>query len=275
MKKAIIVLVVSLLLVFSTFHTLMRINITNSSWAQELSEQDKHLRNLNLLRRIAGAEREAQITSTAEIHKASIYGLDETEIPQSLITGFDRIYAMIVHYLHLEEKGAKNVVWSMDFDSLQEMPSGKEACLGGCPVVLAALYDSVFNYCFFTPQYMDDYYVTHELLHYFIDQYKEEVAQALPEVITSQNRTGLPLRDFLKQNEEEIVINLAQIIIQESLAGFVLKESRCTCKPETMLDISGNVVCTCVKPTEQMISDKTVECKSCHGTEEIGKFVSQ
>jgi len=85
---------------------------------------------------------------------------------------------MIVHCLHLEEKGAKNVVWSMDFDSLQGMPSGKEACLGGCPVVLAALYEPIFNYSYFSPRHVNNYYVTHELLHYFIDEYEEEVAQS-------------------------------------------------------------------------------------------------
>ncbi len=238
-------------------------------------EHSEHLNNLNFLRSLAGSERETQITSTAEIHKATIYGLDKTEIPQRLIIDFDKIYAMIVHYLHLEEKGAKNVVWSMDFDSLQEMPSGKEACLGGCPVVLAALYDSIFDYCCFTPQYMNDYYVTHELLHYFIDEYEEEVAQALPEIITNQNRTELPLRDFLKQNEEEIVINLAQIIIRKSLAGFVLKESRCVCEPKTELNIPGNVICTCVKPPDRTVDEAAIECKRCHGTEEIGKFLKK
>ncbi len=60
------------------------------------------------------------------------------------------------------------------------------------------------------------------------DEYEEEVAQALLEIITSQNRTELPLRDFLKQNEEEIVINLAQIIIRKSLAGSSYKQKNRT-----------------------------------------------
>jgi hypothetical protein len=60
------------------------------------------------------------------------------------------------------------------------------------------------------------------------DEYEEEVAQALPEIIASQDRTELPLRDFLKQNEEEIVINLAQIIIRKSLAGSSYKQKNRT-----------------------------------------------
>ena len=122
---------------------------------------------------------------------------------------------------------------------------------------------------------MNDYYVTHELLHYFIDEYEEEVAQALPEVITSQNRIGLPLRDFLKQNQEGIVINLAQIIIRKNLAGSVLNESRCVCEPKTELNIPGNVICTCVKPPDRTIDQAAIKCTECHGTEEIGKFLKK
>lgn len=247
-------------------YTLTSNNIMDSSSYAE------HLKNLNFLRSLAGAEREAQITSTAEIHKATIHGLDKIEIPQSLVTDFDRIYAMVAHYLNLKDRGEKVVDWVIDFDSLQEMPPGKEACLGGCPAVLAVLYDPLFNYLFFSPRHMNDYYVTHELLHYFIDEYEEEVIHGLPEVITRQNRTGLPLQNFLKENEEEIAINLAQIIIRKSLAGFVLQESRCVCEPKTVLDIPGYVVCTCVRPPTRMISDKALDCKRCHGTEEIGKF---
>ena len=265
----------TLTLIFGTaaYFTLASNTTTDSSPVP--AEYSEHLNNFNFLRSLAGSEREAQITSTAEIHKATIHGLDKTEIPQRLIIDFDKIYAMIVHYLHLEEKGAKNVVWSMDFDSLQEIPSGKEACFGGCPVVLAALYEPIFSYCYFSPRYVNDYYITHELLHYFIDEYEEEVAQALPEVITSQNRGGLPLRDFLKQNEEEIVINLAQIIIRKSLVGSVLNESRCVCEPKMELNIPGNVICTCVKPPDRTIDQAAIECKGCHGTEEIGKFLKE
>ena len=138
--KTILTLWLTLTLVFGSAicYGLASNSTTDSSSAAV--ERAEHLKNLNLLRSLAGSKREAQITSTSEIHKATIHGLDETEIPHRLIIDFDKIYAMIVHCLHLEEKGAKNVVWSMDLDSLQEMPSGKEACLGGCPVVLAALY---------------------------------------------------------------------------------------------------------------------------------------
>ncbi len=278
MKKSVILFSVaasSLLLIFA-FYVPTAINITSSSWAQEVQEQEEHLKNLNLLRNIGSStEREAKITSTEEMREAIIHGLDGTEIPDYLTTNFDRMYTMILHYLNLEDRGERMVNWVMDFDALQEMPAEKESCLGGCPTALAALYVPAFDYCFFVPRHANDYYITHELLHHFIDEYEEEVVEGLPEVITKQNRTGLPLRDFLKQNEEEIVINLSQIIVQKSLAGFVLGKSRCTCMPETKLQMPGLVSCTCIEISAQMIANKDIDCKECHGTDEIGKFVSQ
>ncbi len=274
-KKIIIVFVTSFLLVFPTSNNLITSNTTNSSWAQELSEQSEHLEDLNLLKSIMGIEEESHITDSVETKKALIYCLDGTEIPRFLETDFSRIYAMVVHYFNLDDRGEKIVDWAIGFDGLQEMPPGKETCLGGCPTVLASMYYPPQNFLFFTPRYMNDYYVTHELIHYFIDEYEDVVIEALPEVITRENRSGLALRDFVKQNEEEITINLAQIIIRKSLAGYVLQGSRCTCEPETMLDITHNVVCTCVRPPEEMIIDENIDCIGCHGTEEEGKFVSQ
>lgn len=275
MKKIIMILVASLLLAFPTFNTLITSNVTTSSWAQELPEQDDHLEDLNLLKSIMGIDVESHITDSVETKKALIYCLDGTEIPQFLETDFSRIYAMVVHYFNLDDRGEKIVNWTIGFDDLQEMPPGKEVCLGGCPTVLASMYYPPSDFLFFTPRYMNDYYVTHELIHYFIDEYEDVVIEALPEVITRENRSDLALRDFVKQNEEEITINLAQIIIRKSLAGYALQGSRCTCEPETMLDITHNVVCTCVRPPEEMIIDGDIECTGCHGTEEIGKFVSQ
>ncbi len=140
---------------------------------------------------------------------------------------------------------------------------------------MAALYVPIFDHCCLTPHYTNGYYVTHTLLHYFLDEYEEEVAQALPEVITSQNRAGLPLRDFLKQNEGEGVINLARIIIRKSLVGSVVNESRCVCEPKTELSVPGNVTYTCVRPPEWAVGEATIECKGCHGTEEVGKFLKR
>lgn len=220
------VLVASLLLVFPTFNTLMTSNITNPSWAQESPEQDDHLQSLNFLKSIMGIEVESHITGSVKTKKALIYGLDGTEIPQFLGTDFDRIYAMVVHYLNLADRGEKIVAWVMDFENLQDMPPGMEVCLGGCPEVIASMYYPPFDFLFFTPPFTNDYHITHELIHYFLDEYEDIVIEALPEVITRENRTDLILRDFVKQNEEEITVNLAQIIIRKSLGDYILQESR-------------------------------------------------
>lgn len=109
----------------------------------------------------------------------------------------------------------------MDFDTLQEMYPGQKAYPGGTPNTVAALYAPHFNYFFFTSRYMNDYYVVHELIHYFIDEYKDEVISSLPQVITQQ--ADLPIDEFISQHEEEITVKLSQIIIRKNLASFALQ----------------------------------------------------
>ena len=113
------------------------------------------------------------------------------------------------------------VVWAVDFDTLQEMYPGQDDYPGGSPDTVAALYNPFFNYFFFTSRYMNDYYVVHELIHYFIDEYKEDVISSLPQVITQQ--ADLAIGDFISQHEEEITVQLSQIIIRKNLASFALQ----------------------------------------------------
>lgn len=163
------------------------------------------------------------ITSKMETTCAVIYGYQGAEIPSYLTANFDRIFKMVANYLNLETKKNKIVLWIMDFDALQEIYPGQKGYPGGSPDTVAALYAPHFNYFFFTPRYMNDYYVAHELVHHFIDEYQEEVIAGLPQIIIQKNVSGLPLSDFIKQHEEEIATELPQIIIRKNLASFALQ----------------------------------------------------
>lgn len=163
------------------------------------------------------------ITSEIETTYAVIYGYQGAEIPSYLTANFDRIFKMVTDYLNLETKKNKVVLWIMDFDALQEIYPGQKGYPGGSPDTVAALYAPHFNYFFFTPRYMNDYYVAHELVHHFIDEYQEEVIAGLPQVIMQKNVSNLPPENFIKQHEEEIASELPQIIIRKNLASFALQ----------------------------------------------------
>ena len=130
---------------------------------------------------------------------------------------------MVASYFNLKVKNEKVRIWVVDFDTLQESYPGQKNYPGGSPNTVAALYAPHFNYFFFTPRYMNDYYVAHELIHHFIDEYKEEVISGLPQVIIQKNVSHLPLQDFIKQHEEEIASELPQIMIRKNLASFALR----------------------------------------------------
>ncbi len=115
------------------------------------------------------------------------------------------------------------VVWVVDFDTLQESYPGQKNYPGGSPNTVAALYAPHFNYFFFTPRYMNEYYVAHEFVHHFVDEYQEELIAGLPQVITQKNTTNLSLANFVSQYEEEIAMELPQIIIRKNLASFALQ----------------------------------------------------
>ena len=172
---------------------------------------------------LVSPDNQKEVTARVETEHAIIYAYKEVEIPESLTANFDRVFEMVAGYLDLEVENEKMVVWVMDFDTLQEIYPGQKNYPGGSPNTVAALYAPSFNYFFFTPRYMKDYYVAHELIHHFVDEYKDEVAAGLPQVITQRNTTDLPLQDFIDQHEEEIATELPQIIIRQSLASLALQ----------------------------------------------------
>ncbi len=172
---------------------------------------------------LVSPDNQKEVTARVETEHAIIYAYKEVEIPESLTANFDRVFEMVAGYLDLEVENEKMVVWVMDFETLQEIYPGQKNYPGGSPNTVAALYAPSFNYFFFTPRYMKDYYVAHELIHHFIDEYKDEVAAGLPQVITQRNTTDLPLQDFIDQHEEEIATELPQIIIRQSLASLALQ----------------------------------------------------
>ena len=165
----------------------------------------------------------ANSTARVETEHAIIHAYKEVEIPDFLSSDFDRVFEMAADYFKLEVKDEKVVVWVVDFDTLQEMYPGQKGYPGGSPSTAAALYAPSFNYFFFTPRYMNDYYVAHELTHYFVDEYQDEFVAGLPQVITQRNTTDLPIQDFIDQHEEEIATELPQIIIRQSLASLALQ----------------------------------------------------
>lgn len=164
-----------------------------------------------------------RITSEVEIRHAIIYGYGGQEIPDFLIDEFDRISKMVLDYIGVEYGVEKIVIWVMDFESLQQIPWGPDSCFRGCPTTLAALYAPLFNYVILCPQYLNDYYMAHEYLHYCTDEHERMVVEALPELIRRQGGGSISLRNFLLKNEERIVIELSQIIIQKYLASYSLK----------------------------------------------------
>jgi len=162
-------------------------------------------------------------TARLETEHAVVHAYKGVEIPDFLASDFDRVFEMVAGYFNLEAEDEKVVVWVVDFDTLQKMYPGQKAYPGGSPSTAAALYAPHFNYFFFTSRYLNDYYVAHELIHHFIDQYQGQVASRLPEVIAKRNTNNLPVQDFIKEHEEEIATELPQIMIRQSLASFALQ----------------------------------------------------
>lgn len=238
MKRISLVLLVAVLIIGAGI---------NSSYAfdkdiHEDSAAIEDLKNLDLLMSLAQAgkatfkassvisEDDSQkeiignrITARVETEHAIIYAYKNVEIPEFLTSDFDRVFGMVANYLNIKAKDEKMVVWVVDFDTLQENYPGQKGYPGGSPNTVAALYAPHFNYFFFTPQYMNDYYVAHELIHHFVDEYQEELIAALPQVITQKNTTNLSLANFVSQHEEEIAMELPQIIIRKNLASFALR----------------------------------------------------
>jgi len=233
MKRVITVIsvVISLGLAIPMYYGLSSENTLESSLAK------KHLGNLNLLvenllvdlsparKSTSKPTATEKITSSVETYHAIIYGYKDAEIPDYLVDNFDRIFRMIADYLNFDVGRGKVVVWVMGLDNLRQVPCGAQSAARGCPRTLVALYVHIFDYLFFSPEYTKDYYITHELLHYFIDEYEKEVIDGLPEIIRKQNIGAVPLYYFLKGNEERIVTQLAKIIIRRGEHRFMWRKT--------------------------------------------------
>lgn len=169
---------------------------------------------------------ERKITSIVETYHTTIFGYNGTEIPGFLINNFDRIFRMIPQYLNFDIGNSRVVVWMMNPEDLRQIPFGPQSAAKGSSQNLAALYVGVFDYLLFTPQYVKDLYVCHEVLHYLIDEYEEEVIAGLPEIIKKQNTgpLGVAWHYFLKGNEERIVDQLSKIIVRGSEHSFFMKK---------------------------------------------------
>lgn len=169
---------------------------------------------------------ERKITSSAETYHATMFGYNGTEIPDFLINNFDRIFRMIPQYLNFDIRNSRVVVWMMNPEDLRQIPFGPQSAAKGSSQNLAALYVGVFDYLLFTPQYVKDLYVSHEVLHYLVDEYEEEVIAGLPEIIRKQNTgpLGVDWHYFLKGNEERIVDQLSKIIVRGSEHSFFMKK---------------------------------------------------
>jgi len=203
--------------------------IASSSYAldkgigEEVLPATNDFAGLSLLLGLTQTESEKDITARVETEHSVIYAYGEVEVPDFLASDFDRVFEMAAGYFDLEAKDEKLVVWVADFDILQKIYPGQKGYPGGSPNTVAALYAPHFNYFFFTPRYMNDYYVAHELVHHFVDEHLEEVASHLPEVITQRNTSDLPVEHFIKEHEEEIATELPQIMIRQSLASLALQ----------------------------------------------------
>ncbi len=169
---------------------------------------------------------ERKITSSVETYHATILGYNGAEIPDFLTNNFDRVFRMIPGYLNFNIGNDKVVIWMMNLGDLRQIPFGPQSAAKGPSRNLAALYVGIFDYLLFTPQYMKDLYVCHELLHYFVDEYEEEVIAGLPEIIKKQNvgPLGVSWHYFLKGNEERIVDQLSKIIVRGSEHSFFMKK---------------------------------------------------
>jgi len=164
------------------------------------------LRNLNWLRYLAtidnsspGAEAaellseespKGTITSKIETIHAVIYGYEEAKIPSYLIANFDRIFKMVANYFNLKVGKNKVVVWVMDYQTLQKMNPRPDRTR------VAALYAPGFHYFFFCPEFMKEYYIAHELIHYFMDAEREKVTTEVAQIIIRQKLAPFALQYY-------------------------------------------------------------------------------
>ena len=126
-----------------------------------------------------------------ETKYACLYASKGVEIPASLISNFDRIFAEVANFFRVEVDSYKVLVCVVDYETLQQMYNSNRET----PIVVAAFYDPHLDSIFFTPRYMDEYYIAHELIHYFMDRYNENVAISIGKLISQKDKLALSLSE--------------------------------------------------------------------------------
>jgi len=118
------------------------------------------------------------------------------------------------------------VIWVVDFYILQELSLRIGPGLQEAPYRVACPFIPYLNYFFFAPRFMNELYVAHEVIHYFIHEYAGKVAVGLPRTIGRHNLTGFPLEDFIRRHEEKIVQELCLIIVRKNVTPFALRSAQ-------------------------------------------------
>lgn len=128
---------------------------------------------------------ESILTARAQTKYACIYGYRGIEIPPFLVSNFDKVYERIASFFKVKTAKNKVIVWVVDYDTLQKMYTPAS------PSIVAAFYDTRFNCIFFTPKYMNEYYIAHEVVNYFMDEYQERATTWLAQLILEQEKDKL------------------------------------------------------------------------------------
>jgi len=161
--------------------------LRNLKWLSYLAAEDNSCSGGEVAELPFENSPEGAITSKIEVTYAVIHGYNGEKIPSYLVANFDRIFRIVANYFNLEIPKRKVVVWVMDYQTLQKMnPRFHQTRV-------AALYAPGFHYFFFSPEFMEEYYIAHELIHYFMDAYTEEATTELAQIIIRQQLASLVL----------------------------------------------------------------------------------
>lgn len=161
--------------------------LRNLKWLRCLAAKDDSSSGAEVAELPSQDSPEGTITSRGETIHAVIHGYNGAKIPSYLVANFDRIFRMVANYFDLEVGKKKVVVWVMDYQTLQKMnPRSHQT-------KVAALYAPGFHYFFFCPEFMKEYYIAHELIHYFMDAYMEEAITELAQIVVRQRLSSFAL----------------------------------------------------------------------------------
>lgn len=113
---------------------------------------------------------------------AWLWAYQDIEIPEYLAENFDHIFERLARFFNVNIQNEKILVWIVDFETLQKLYHKNREN----PKVVAAFYIANSNRIYFTPRYINERYITHELINYFFDEYRETAVPALAEFLVWQ-----------------------------------------------------------------------------------------